>query len=146
MMNRRSFLGTVGTVTGISLAGCVLDLDPIGAGTLVIDNEQNRSHTLRITVTKTSDDSDDVPPRSQTPTTSVWRRDQTFEVSGGGRVRKSGFISEPGAFYIEARSETGESASTWLGLYAAGGGVAERHIYINIKESGRMFASTPVDD
>jgi len=150
-MRRRSLLAAVGTATGFTLAGCVLDLDSIGAGTLVIDNEQDRSHTVTVTVTKTGEFDHGIPPETPTPssTTTVWRRDRTFEVSGGGRVRKSDFVSEPGEFQVDARTETGTTASTSLGLYPAGRDgekIAESYVHLFIREDGFMYFSTPVDD
>lgn len=150
-MHRRPLLGVVGiSVSGI-FAGCVWDQDPVGAGTLVIDNEHDRPQTVTVVVSKTSDDDDDTPPRPRqapAPTTQIWHRTRSFEVADGQRVRRSGFIAEPGAFYIEVRLDGGESASTWLGLYPAsdGGTVGGASIYVDIYEDGRIIVYTPHDD
>lgn len=149
-MYRRTVLAVVGATGSFVLGGCVLDLDPVQAGTLVIDNEHDQAHTVTVVVSKTSESDEDIPPGGATPTTApLWKRESTFEVPAGGRVRKSEFVTEPGAFYIEVRTEMGETAATWFGLYPAGPEgeqVAEGYIAVDIYEDGRLNVSTPVDD
>lgn len=152
-MRRRAFLAAVGGACSLAFAGCVLDRDAVGAGTLVVDNDHDRTHTVTVAVSKASHGDEAVPPRphdAPPPTTTpLWRRDRSFEVPAGERVREPGFVSEPGAFYVEASTETGSSASTWLGLYPAGEDgeqVAESFLLVDVHEDGRLGVSTPVDD
>jgi len=64
-------------------------------------------------------------------------------------VRENELITEPGAYYVEARLDTGASAATWHGLYPAGQDgteVAGGFVAVDIGEDGRVTISTPVDD
>ena len=152
LVKRRAFLAALGTTVPSTLAGCTFGRS-VQAGTLVISNDQDREHVVSVTVSKTSDNDGDVPSRPQdapAPTTApLWERDYSFEVSAGRTTREPSLVNEPGAFFVDVSLETGETASTWLGLYPAGSDsqqVAEEHLFVSIYEDGRLTVSTPVDD
>lgn len=142
----------MGTTACSTVAGCTLD-SSVQAGTLVISNDHERDHVVSVTISKTSDDEGDVPPRphdASAPTTAPLReRSYSFEVAGGATKEEPDIVTEPGAFYIDVSLETGAESSTWLGLYPAGSEgdqVAEAHIFVSIYDDGRLDVSTPVDD
>ncbi|MFC6993096.1 hypothetical protein ACFQH3_16045 [Haladaptatus sp. GCM10025707] len=151
-LRRRAFIfGAITTIT-VPLSGCTLDQDPIQSGTLVIANDHDQPHTVTVTVSKTSEDDNDAPFRDDTQppeAPSIWDRTDEFDVAAGGRVRKSTFISETGAFHIVVQLEIGINASTWLGL-GPGGPSGEQvtggFILVDIHEDGRLGLNTPVDD
>lgn len=143
--SRRALLRAAGSTIGISaLGGCLFgagsEQDP---GSLVITNDHSEDHVVTVTVTKTSEDQDDTRPRDETPapeTTPVWERADRFQVDSGERVTEEDFLTETGAFYLEARLENGTRTSAWVGLYkAAGGGVAEDAISVDIEDDGRLL-------
>lgn len=151
-MHRRSLLGAVGAATSSVLAGCVFGRS-VEAGTLVISNDHDQRHLVTVTVRKISEDDGDIPPRphdAPAPTgTPLWERKYSFEVPADGAVRESDLLTEPGAYYVEVSLDSGGTASTWLGLYAAGESgnqIAEAHILVSIADTGRVTVSTPVDD
>lgn len=149
-VTRRGLLQIGGGVCLGCLAGCLGDT--VDAGTLMITNDDDRSHTLTVVVTKASDSDSDVPPRSHEapgPTTTLWRREFQFELSTGDTHTEPGFLTEPGAYYIEATTATGLRATNWLGLYAAGPDgdqIAESFVDIRIYEYDEMSIGTPTDD
>ncbi|MGZ0746257.1 hypothetical protein [Haloparvum sp. AD34] len=142
--SRRALLQAAGSTIGSSaLAGCLFgagsEQDP---GSLAITNDHSEDHAVTVTVTKTSEDQDDTRPRDETPapeTTPVWEREDRFQVESGERVTERDFLSETGAFYLEARLEDGTHDSVWVGLYkSAGGGVAVDAISVYIEDDGRL--------
>lgn len=79
----------------------------------------------------------------------LWQRKSTLEITAGGHIRRAGFIAELGTFYVEGRTETGETATTWFGLYPAGPEgeqVGCGFIAVNIDEEERLEVSTGHDD
>ncbi len=148
---RRKLLQFSGVVCLCGVAGCVGNaIDP---GTLVITNNDDRPHTCTVTIIKTSDSDEDVPPRPHEapgPTRPPhWQRDFQFEIPAGADRTQSDFLTEPGAYYIKATTETGPSDTNWLGLYSAGSDgeqVAESFIAILIFEDASLTVSTPTDD
>ena len=126
-----------------SLGGCLFGVaDSPDAGTLVVRNDHSDDHTVTVQVTKTSTDDDDIRPREQTPdpeSTPIWERTERFTVDAGATVTEAAFVTEPGAYYVESRTERGGSDSHWVGFYeAAGEGVGEDAIYVTINEQGRV--------
>lgn len=148
---RRNVLYFSGVVGVGGLAGCLGG--SITAGTLVVSNDDDQSHTATVTISKTSENEEDLPSRPHdagAPTTTpLWQRDYQLEVPAGARRERSDVLTDPGAYYITARTESGGPDSTWLGLYAAGSDgdqVAESHISVTITERGGVTLGTPTDD
>ena len=142
--SRRRALQVTSSVLGLTiLSGCLSGFannpDP---GALVIDNNHSEEQTVTVAVTKTNEDESETRRHDQTPlpeTTPIWERDEQFTIGAGETLRQESFLTETGAFYLEVRLENGEHASNWVGLYeAAGGGVAEDAIYIDIYEVSRV--------
>lgn len=142
--SRRALLQAAGSTVAITaLGGCLFGAGPEqDAGSLAITNDHSEDHAVTVTVTKTSEDHDDTRPRDETPapeTTPVWEREDRFQVESGERVTEEDFLTETGAFYLEARLENGTRASAWVGLYkSAGGGVAVDAISVDIEDDGRL--------
>lgn len=142
--SRRALLQAAGSTIGIgALAGCLFGAgSERDAGSLAITNDHSEAHAVTVTVTKTSEDQDDTRPRDETPapeTTPVWKREDRFQVESGERVTEQDFLTETGAFYLEARLENGTHDSVWVGLYnSAGDGVAEDAISVYIEDDGRL--------
>lgn len=147
--SRRTVLTGTGALFGESLvSGCLSGSPP--AGGLVIANDHSKAHTVTVMVTKTSEDDDDLveygetPPASPTP---IWTRDAQFTVSGDERLHRKQFITETGAFYLEAQLATGERDTGWVGLYEAmDGGVAEDTIFVDIAGDGQITIFATHDD
>lgn len=140
---RRKFLQGTGAIVGITASSGCLSLVDSGypPGTLVVSNEQAESHTVTVTVEKTSDDDDDIHG-GQTPspaTTPIWEREVQVTVEGQAKVVQKDFITEPGAFFLEARVENLELERTWVGFYEADGGIAEDAIFLDIQENGQVI-------
>jgi hypothetical protein len=138
-------------ITGLS--GCLFGIDEEhDAGTVVVRNDHGESQTVTVTVTKTSDDSDDIrrhdePPASET--TPMWKRTRRFTVGPGERAVREEYVAEPGAFYVEATLPTGEGDSAWLGLYEAGvdgDSVAEDAVFVDVTEDRRVLITTTHGD
>lgn len=142
--SRRGILHVTGSTLGsTALSGCLFGIaDGADAGTLVIRNDHSEDHTVTVHVTKTSTSDDDIGGHNRTPdpeSTPIWEQKEQFPVEAGKTVNEENFITETGAFYVEAQTENGESDSHWVGFYeAAGGGVAEDAIYVTIDEEGRV--------
>lgn len=149
-MLRRTVLAAAGITASLTLGGCVLDRDPVQSGTLVIANEHDQAHTFVVIVSKTNGSDEETPPGGTTPaTTPLWQRESTFEIAAGERIRRSESIADPGAFYVEVRTETGETATTWFGLYPAGANgeqVAGGFTVVEIDDEGRLEVVTGYDD
>jgi hypothetical protein len=141
---RREVLRGVGLSGSLLLVSGCIQANDLPAGTLRIRNNQADTRDITIRVTKTSNDSDD-RRYDQTPapdSTPVWTRTDRFTVGPNERLTREGFISETGAFYLEAELDTGESASRWFEFYeAAGGGIAEKVITVDIYEEGHVSIS-----
>lgn len=150
--SRRAILHVTGAALGsTAIAGCLFGVaDSRDAGTLVIRNDHSEDHTVTVHVTKTSTDDDDVGPHDRTPdpeSTPIWERDEQFTVQAGGTVHETDFVTEPGAYYVEARTEHGDTAHEWVGFYeAADGGVAEDAIYVTIDEAVRVTVGASHSD
>lgn len=130
------------------MSGCLSDTPP--AGGLVITNDHSEAHTVTVTVTKTSEDDDDLvhydetPPASPTP---IWTRESQFTVGPDERMERKQFVTETGAFYLEAELATGERDTGWVGFYEAmDGGVAEDTIMVDIAGDGRISIFLSHDD
>lgn len=142
--SRRRFLhGTGATLGCTAVSGCLFGIaSGADAGTLVIRNDDSEEHTVTISVTKTSEDDDDIGRHDETPsseTEPIWEREERFTVGGDDEARHADFLTETGAFYLDARSETDARDDEWVGLYdAADGGVAEDAIFVDIDEDGRV--------
>ena len=142
--DRRRFLHTTGSALGVTvLSGCLFGLaSEHPAGTLVITNDHSEEHTVTFTVRKTSDDEDDIRRHDQTPsseTSPIWEREEQFMIGAGKKEKQDEFISETGAFYLEALLENGERDSDWVGFYdAADGGIAEDVIFVDIEDDARV--------
>lgn len=128
------------TTTGlVAVSGCLFGRDSPDAGTLVLDNDHDQSHTMVVEVTKTSNNRDDVrdegtPAAKQTP---IWNRTSEFTVASQEKRRVQNFINEPGAFYIEARLDDDEVKSMWYGLFRnEKGNLGINAIFINIQSHG----------
>ena len=117
-------------------------------GGLVINNTDTNPHTFSFEVLKMSEDDDDLPhsqnrrerPNSQPLT----RWEEDFDVAAGDSLREREFITEPGAYFVEVTTETGVSAGSWIGLYAAGRDgqqLAESHISVTAQEAGALSLS-----
>lgn len=143
--SRRALLQAAGSTIGIlALGGCLFGAgSERDAGSLAITNDHSEAHAVTVTVTKTSEDQDDTRPRDETPapeTTPVWEREERFQVESGERVAEEDFLTETGAFYLEARLEDGTREGVWVGLYkSAGGGVAVDAISVDIEDDGRLL-------
>ena len=116
--SRRRILSGTGVLLGGSLvSGCLSDTP--SAGGLTITNDHSEEHTVTVTVTKTSEDDDDLveydetPPANQTP---IWTRKTQFTVGADERLQRKQFITETGAFYLEAQLGTGERDTGWVDL------------------------------
>lgn len=140
--SRRGVLHGIGAaLVSTASSGCVFGIaDSPDAGTLVVRNDHADAQTVIVHVTKTSTSDDDTRPRDETPdpeSTPIWERDEQFTVDAGETTNVEGFVTEPGAYYVEARTESGASSHEWVGFYeAADGGVAEDAIYVTIDEAG----------
>jgi hypothetical protein len=148
--SRRRTLQASGTVLAMGLTGCTFGSNTTKSGTLVLDNEQDRSWTVTVSVSKISNDDDDGPARafSAPPptTTPIWNQEYSYEVSADGRKTIGGFISEEGAYYIVVRLNTEVENSTWFSAYSAAGGVGGGYVSVTIQEEGGLFVSTGHDD
>lgn len=147
-MHRRAILSATGVLAFSGFTGCLFGHGD-EPGLIEIHNEDNRDHTVAVTVEKTSQDDDDVRGRTThgilTPTaTPIWRRERTFEVPKKSDFRETDFLAEPGAFFIRTELDSGATSATWLGLYESQGGVAEEKLVIHISEDGEItaFAAT----
>lgn len=150
--SRRGFLHVTGSTLGCTaLSGCLFGLasNP-PAGTLVTTNDHSEGHTVTVTVTKTSENDDEIRRHDQTPspeTTPIWEREEEFIVGADKRTKQENFITETGAFYLEVQVDNGERDSDWVGFYdAAGGGIAEDAIFVDIEEDGRVNISATHSD
>ena len=142
-MNRRSFCALGGAGLAL-LSGCLFRTAP-DSGSLLIDNEHDRPHTVEVTVRKLDETTPTVSPTT-TPRPVLWKRAYTYEVKATDEKTVPNLITESGLFDIDARLDTGKEASTRLSLYRGGvdgtevgGGV----IAIDIYEDGRVLAYTP---
>lgn len=146
--SRRSFLRTTTILGAPALAGCLSATADSDAGTLVLSNDDDASHTVTLEVTKTSDDSDDVRGHDETPkATPIWDREDAFSLDAGERKEESDYIAEPGAYFVKATLADGTEATEWLGLYeGADGEVAADTLYVTIREHGPVNVYTSHDD
>jgi hypothetical protein len=138
---RRRYLQMTGSVLGATtLSGCLFGLDGgHPPGTLVVRNDHEERHTVRVTVTKTSEDdeigNDDEPPTS----TPIWKRETELTVDAGKKATKQDLITETGAFFVEVRVPNVGTDSTWSSFYeAANGGIAEDSIFVTIQDHGAV--------
>lgn len=142
--DRRQVLQSVGVICASSLvSGCSFGSEGgLESGWLEIVNEDSESHTVTVTVQKVSDDKDDVPsdPVDKTPESKpISSRDHRFTVDADERRSREDFISEPGAYFVEARLDSGTTARGWIGLYqSAEGGVAEEYLEVAISGDEQM--------
>lgn len=119
------------------------------AGDLSIRNTDSDGHTVAITVEKTSDDDDGVPTGATTDTPEaepIWERTDEYRVASDEHTVVSGFLEDPGAFFVQARIEDGDrTVQGWVGLYeASGGGVAEDYLDVSLAEGDRLRLSAQV--
>lgn len=143
IVSRRSVLTATtafGAVTGSGCFGAANWFGP-DAGDMVIDNDSDERHTVAITVTKVSEDDDDIKPREERPdpeTEPIWER--TFEVvlASGEDVIEREFVTEPGAFFVEATVDESGWGSGWISLYEATNGIAEDVIYVVVHAIDRI--------
>lgn len=139
--SRRTLVHGIGATFGVGMmSGCLSGQPPAGA--LVITNDHSETHTVTVTVTKTSEDNDDLVEYNETPPTDatpVWTRTEEFTVDADERLTQRQFITEPGAFHLEAQLATGERDTNWVGYYeAAGGGVAADTVFVEIEGTGHL--------
>lgn len=133
---RRQLLSISGSIGFYALSGCLFRRRGPAAGTLVIENQREKRHTVTVEVTRTSDDDGDVGRDDQTPDPEPTPLDSyraTYAVDAGADVRERGFITEPGAFYVEASLENGETAGAWIGLYrGSDGSIGADAVFVDI--------------
>ncbi|MFB6189294.1 MAG: hypothetical protein ABEI57_05375 [Halapricum sp.] len=127
---RGVFRSLIALGIGSSTAGCMGDgedtsdtggFGPGGpsAGDLVVDNHTSEKQTATITVNKISDDFEDNPqtPAKRTPTTSPTSVDtSTYTISGKQKLKRSGFLSEVGSYYVVAEAKGKKDGIGWIGL------------------------------
>lgn len=147
--SRRTVLQrTVATVGALAVSGCLSGQPPAGA--LVITNDHSEAHTVTVTVTKTSEDTDDLVRYNTTPpadTTPIWKRQEQFTVDADERMQQDEFITEPGAFHLAAELATGRRDTGWVGYYeAADGGVGADTIFVEIAGTGFVDIYATHDD
>ena len=142
-MNRRSFcaLGGVGLML---LSGCLFNSGP-DSGSLIINNEHDGPHTVKVTIRKLENESAPVDTPSATPRPAYWERTYTYEVGATDQKTVPNLITEPGTFDIYTRLDTGVGASTRLSLYQGVNGmeVGGGSIAIDIYADSRVTAYTP---
>lgn len=132
-MRRRTLLAA-GSVALLPGCGALRGLDAAAAdepGSVTIQNDDDRSHRVTVTVERVSDDADDVPPPAadRTPEAGATRyRETTFEMPAGERVREPEFVTEAGAYFVTVELGTGVSTTTWLGL--SGDGAEKLEVYV----------------
>ena len=142
-MNRRSFcaLGGAGLML---LSGCLFNTGP-DSGSLVIDNEHDRPHTVEVTVRKLEDVTTPTGSPTVMPRQVLWERTYTYEVGATDQKTVPNLITEPGTFDIDVRLDTGGQAPTRLSLYQGVDGteVGGGSIAVDIYADGRVTAYTP---
>jgi len=147
--SRRQTLQAFGlTCSSGLLSGCVSNTDSgPESGDLEIDNGDTESHTVTVVVEKISTNSDDSYSNfiTRTPeSTPIWAQESRFEVDASETVKRTDYITEPGAFFVQAQLETGASTQGWIGLYeSASGGVAEQYLDITIKSDRSLTVVAP---
>jgi len=108
------------TIFIIVTAGCLGSAGSITSGSLTIDNNDNVTHSVDISVQKVTNNSNDAPPRSDTTTTPpasvVWEKQYTIELSAGESVERPDFITEGGTYYLQVHVDGMETKSIWHGF------------------------------
>jgi hypothetical protein len=152
-LSRRHALRATGSALGSAgLCGCLFGIDEeYDAGTLVVRNDYSELRTVTVTVTKTSGDSGDTRHHEEPPapeTTPLWRREKQFDVGSGEKAVREQYVAEPGAFYLEARLESGGRHTAWLGLYEAADGddVGADAVFVDVNEDSRVMITTTHGD
>ena len=145
---RRGCVRTLGLCTVTALGGCTFgNRSGPGGGTLVIDNDDDQEHTVTLSLRLESTDSGEIRP-GETPnatSTPVAVDSATFTVQSDERLLEESFISEPGAYFIEARTEAGAEARTWAGWSdARNEGVAGGFLSVSINQNGLVTLGNPV--
>lgn len=146
--SRRNILRTIGGGGLAVLSGCLFG-GSTKPGSIVLRNNGEDRIIVDVTVTKVSDDSDDTGSFDEErgdDVEPIWVREYEYEVAGGSNHVDDAVIDEPGAYYVEATTNTDESDSNWLGLYEARNGIAEDYIYVSISENGRPTISMTHSD
>lgn len=117
------------------------------SGDLEIENNDSDNHSVTVVTKKVSENSDDSYSDFVTRTpesTPIWKRNNTFEIDSEETFRRNEYLSEPGAYFVRVKLETGTSAQGWIGLYeSANGGVAEQYIAISIDKGGSLTVFAP---
>lgn len=142
-VGRRAVL--LASVTGI--AGCSRsDGGDIPPGSLVLENDHTRDHTVHVTVTRTSPDPADAASGDRTPapaTTPAGKQTYTFDL--GARIVKERLVDEPGAYYVRAELETpterDDAGSVWAAFHDADGGVSGGYVQVWIQGNGYVTVS-----
>jgi hypothetical protein len=148
-MRRRAFLAA-GSLALLPGCGALRGLDAAAAdepGSVAVQNDDDRTHRVTVTVERVSDDAGDVPPPNadRTPETETTRyREATFEVPAGETVRETGLVTDPGAYFVTVASATGARATTWLGLDEdTAGGVTGEKLEVYVGRDGEVTAFSP---
>lgn len=119
-MHRRTFLVASSVLLG-SVAGCLSDEAPTEPGTLLVVNDDQRSHEVEVSVQRTSDTPTDVPESeaAQDPQPvgePLWEDTASIQIDADAEVERSGFVPEPGAYYFEASVVGMGSLDFWMGF------------------------------
>lgn len=152
--SRRDLLATLTTpVATTLLSGCLSISDRDGtipAGSLILENDHDKIHTVRVIVTKTSENPDEARSGTQTlasNTTPISRTERIFEL-GSQKVKKR-YINEPGAYYIQAQltepTKRDSGGSAWAEFYAKDDGISGGYIQIWLQSNGFVTVSQIVE-
>ncbi len=141
-MDRRSLITYSGVALTGSLAGCMFLSDSPGSSrNVLIENHTENSLSGTIVVKQFDDDSDEVdghetePERPKEP---LWEHDWEFTVDADDSTIEEDVITDPGAYYVEAECERGETDAREIGFWSSssdhGDGVGGGQIVIILRD------------
>lgn len=136
--SRRGLLSLLGGLCTLTLgSGCLSGAGQPG-GSLYVDNRSSTDYTLTLTVEKISDETDAdkgpaIVPTPEGPPMS--ERMVELSVSAYSETHRSQFLEEPGTFFVQVRTESGQTGRSWIGLYrTTDGGVGGEYVEITFYE------------
>ncbi|ESS06865.1 MAG: hypothetical protein A07HB70_00834 [uncultured archaeon A07HB70] len=141
-MRRRSLLSAA--VSALLFGGCLSNESSIEQGTLVIENDQDEPRVVTVELARHSDrpDSDSSGPATPVGTPRS-RQTTTVRVAAGERVTRTAFVSEPGAYNMVARTESGLRDRAWGSFYEIGSGVGGGMVSVVCQENGQLTIGNP---
>lgn len=130
MTTRRAFLGALGLLTTGALAGCsAIDSDP-KPGSLLVVNNDDTPHTLRLSIRRDGE-----------------TRQETVDIGAAEWGLRNRLLDEPGTYEVTVALGAGDgddpaTATTTVEVRAGtnGGGLAGENLEVYIDQDGRLRA------